>query len=57
MFKTSVQAHFSVPMPGSFAFGGTFATVITLLVVPAIYRVFEDIGGLIVGKRSAAVTA
>jgi len=55
MFNTSVQAQFLVPMAVSLAFGVTFATVITLLVVPAIYRVFEDIGGLITGLRSPAV--
>jgi multidrug efflux pump subunit AcrB len=55
MFNTSVQAQFLVPMAVSLAFGVTFATVITLLVVPAIYRVFEDIGGLIAGPRSPAV--
>ena len=55
MFNTSVQAQFLVPMAVSLAFGVTFATVITLLVVPAIYRVFEDIGGLIAGLRSPAV--
>ncbi|MDA0827869.1 MAG: efflux RND transporter permease subunit, partial [Proteobacteria bacterium] len=54
MFNTSVQAQFLVPMAVSLAFGVTFATVITLLVVPAIYRVFEDIGGLITGLRSPA---
>ena len=55
MFNTSVQAQFLVPMAVSLAFGVTFATVITLLVVPAIYRVFEDISGLITGLRSPAV--
>jgi multidrug efflux pump subunit AcrB len=55
MFNTSVQAQFLVPMAVSLAFGVTFATVITLLVVPAIYRVFEDIGGLRSRLRSPAV--
>lgn len=56
MFNTSVQAQFLVPMAVSLAFGVTFATVITLLVVPAIYRVFEDIGSLLSGLRSPAAS-
>ena len=47
MFNTSVQAQFLVPMAVSLAFGVLFATVITLLVVPAIYCAFEDVGALL----------
>jgi len=57
MFNTSVQAQFLVPMAVSLAFGVTFATVVTLLVVPAIYRVFEDISVVLTGLRSPAVVA
>ena len=36
-----------MPMAVSLAFGVLFATVITLLVVPAIYCAFEDVGALL----------
>ncbi|MFZ8973140.1 MAG: efflux RND transporter permease subunit, partial [Pseudomonadales bacterium] len=51
MFNTSVQAQFLVPMAVSLAFGVTFATVITLLVVPAIYCTFQDIEDVLAGLR------
>ena len=46
MFNTSVQAQFLVPMAVSLSFGVLFATVITLLVVPSIYLLFEDLFAL-----------
>jgi len=46
MFNTSVQAQFLVPMAVSLAFGVLFATLVTLLVVPSIYLLFEDLAGL-----------
>ena len=46
MFNTSVQAQFLVPMAVSLSFGVLFATVITLLVVPSIYLIFEDLFAL-----------
>jgi multidrug efflux pump subunit AcrB len=42
MLETSVQARFLVPMAVSLAFGVVFATVITLILVPCLYRVLED---------------
>jgi len=41
MLNKSVGAQFLVPMAISLAFGVFFATVVTLLVVPAGYLVFE----------------
>ncbi|MGB1342704.1 MAG: efflux RND transporter permease subunit [Pseudomonadales bacterium] len=57
MFNTSVQAQFLVPMAVSLAFGVLFATVITLLVVPAIYCAFEDFGALFKRTESSGIDA
>lgn len=43
MMEKSVQAQFLIPMAVSLAYGVLFATVITLLVVPAGYLVLEDL--------------
>jgi multidrug efflux pump subunit AcrB len=46
LLETSVQARFLVPMAVSLAFGVLFATVIILLLVPALYLVLEDLKSL-----------
>lgn len=43
LFETSVQARFLIPMAISIAFGIIFATVIILLIVPALYLALEDL--------------
>jgi len=43
IFETSVQARFLIPMAISLGFGVLVATGIMLLLVPAVYAVFEDI--------------
>ncbi|MFT7124352.1 MAG: multidrug efflux pump subunit AcrB [Candidatus Azotimanducaceae bacterium] len=43
MFNKSVQAQFLIPMAVSLAFGVMFATVVTLLLVPSSYMIFEDL--------------
>ena len=43
ILETSVQAQFLIPMAVSLAFGVVFATTITLLFVPIIYLVLEDV--------------
>ncbi|WP_457599540.1 efflux RND transporter permease subunit [Hydrogenimonas sp.] len=43
IFETSRQAKFLIPMAISLGFGVLFATFVTLLVVPALYLVVEDI--------------
>lgn len=43
MSETSVQAQFLIPMVTSLAFGVLFATGVTLLLVPALYLVAEDV--------------
>ncbi|MEE2960366.1 MAG: efflux RND transporter permease subunit [Myxococcota bacterium] len=44
ILESSVQAKFLVPMAISLGFGVLFATVITLILVPAVYLVLDDIG-------------
>jgi multidrug efflux pump subunit AcrB len=43
MVERSLQARFLIPMAISLAFGVMFATVITLLLVPSLYMVLEDV--------------
>ncbi|MEM9594969.1 MAG: efflux RND transporter permease subunit [Acidobacteriota bacterium] len=43
ILETSLQAKFLVPMAISLGFGVVFATAITLVLVPVIYRILEDI--------------
>ena len=42
LFETSRQAQFLIPMATSIAFGLAFATLLILLVVPAMLSVYED---------------
>ena len=43
IMEKSVQAQLLIPMALSLAFGVLFATIITLLIVPAIYLIIEDV--------------
>ncbi len=43
MLEKSVQAQFLIPMAVALAFGVLFATVISLVLVPASYLIIEDI--------------
>lgn len=43
LLERSLQAQFLIPMAVSLAYGVAFATVITLLIVPAAYLVLEDV--------------
>jgi multidrug efflux pump subunit AcrB len=43
IFETSRQARFLIPMAISLGFGIVFATVITLLLVPCLYLIVEDL--------------
>ena len=51
LLERSVQAQFLVPMAISLAFGVLFATGITLVLVPVLYSVLEDLRGLFVKER------
>jgi hydrophobic/amphiphilic exporter-1 (mainly G- bacteria), HAE1 family len=46
MMETSFQARFLIPMAISISFGLAFATVLILIVVPALFLVVHDIGTL-----------
>jgi len=46
IFETSRQAKFMIPMAVSLGFGILFATLITLVLVPNLYLIIEDIKGL-----------
>ncbi len=50
--EKSMQAQFLVPMAISLAFGVLFATCITLLLVPSLYMVLEDIKGRFFAAKS-----
>jgi len=43
IFETSRQARFLIPMALSLGFGIVFATLITLVIVPALYLVVDDL--------------
>lgn len=43
IFETSRQARFMIPMALSLGFGILFATVITLILVPCLYLLIEDV--------------
>ena len=46
LLETDMQAKFLIPMAVSLSFGILFATFITLLLVPCIYLILEDLGRL-----------
>lgn len=54
ILETSRQARFLIPMAISLGFGILFATMITLILVPCFYLVFEDIAELFASKKSHA---
>jgi multidrug efflux pump subunit AcrB len=43
IFETSRQARFLIPMAVSLGFGIVFATLITLVLVPSLYMIVEDL--------------
>ncbi|MFT6892358.1 MAG: multidrug efflux pump subunit AcrB, partial [Halioglobus sp.] len=51
MFETSVQAQFLIPMVTSLAFGVLFATGVTLLLVPCLYMMGEQLSVRIFTQR------
>lgn len=46
ILERSLQARFLIPMAISLGFGVMFATFITLLIVPSLYLIVEDVRGL-----------
>ena len=49
--ETSRQARFLIPMAISLGFGILFATLITLVMVPCLYMVLEDLKALFTSKK------
>jgi len=50
LVETDMQARFLVPMAVSLGFGILFATFITLLLVPSVYMMLEDLKSLVSKK-------
>jgi multidrug efflux pump subunit AcrB len=48
ILETSLQAQFIIPMAISLGFGILFATAITLLLVPSLYMIVEDVRRLLI---------
>lgn len=53
MLETSIQARFLIPMTISLGFGVLFATAITLVLIPALYLILEDVKRLFGIKEEA----
>jgi hypothetical protein len=45
MLENSLQAQEVIPMATSLAFGIVFATVITLILIPSLYLILDDLKG------------
>ena len=56
IFETSRQARFLIPMAISLGFGILFATVITLVLVPSLYLILQDIHRLVAGDYTLTQT-
>ncbi len=54
-FETSMQAQIVIPMAVSLSFGVLFATVVTLVFIPALYIIIEDIKQLFKRKKHNGV--
>ena len=51
IFEQSVQAQFLMPMALTLGVGVVFATAITLVLVPAVYVVLEEVRGWVIAQR------
>ena len=56
LFETSTQAQFLIPMAVSISFGLMFATVLVLLVIPALLSVYESYVDFVTGRKDVAKT-
>jgi len=54
LLEKSLQARFLIPMAVSLAFGVVFATMITLLLVPSLYMILEDIKSVAASLRKTS---
>jgi len=55
IFETSRQARFLIPMAISLGYGIVFATVITLVIVPSVYLIIDDVRKLFGVKKLPGV--
>ena len=53
IFETSRQARFLIPMALSLGYGILFATMITLVLVPSLYLIVDDVHQLIRPRPAA----
>ena len=54
MTETSLQAKMVIPMAASLAFGVLFATVVTLILIPCLYVMIEDLKAINFRKNKVA---
>jgi len=52
-FESSMQAQIVIPMAVSLAFGVLFATVVTLIFIPSLYVIIEDLKSLMKRKKKS----
>jgi multidrug efflux pump subunit AcrB len=57
LFETSRQAQFLIPMAVSIAFGLAFATLLILLVIPAMLSIYEDVHAALRGESQTPAGA
>ncbi|WP_448565584.1 efflux RND transporter permease subunit [Thalassotalea ganghwensis] len=55
-FETSMQAQIVIPMAVSLSFGILFATIVTLVFIPSLYIIFEDLKGVFRRKKTSHTT-
>jgi multidrug efflux pump subunit AcrB len=51
-FETSAQAQIVIPMAVSLSFGVLFATIVTLIFIPSLYVIIEDLRGVFKRKKN-----
>jgi len=54
-FETSMQAQIVIPMAISLAFGVLFATIVTLVLIPSLYLIIEDIKSMFKRKKKQPI--
>ena len=57
LFETSLQAQFLIPMAVTLVFGLAIATLLVLVLVPALLGIQEDVARLAGRRRPAAAGA
>jgi multidrug efflux pump subunit AcrB len=55
-FETSAQAQIVIPMAVSLSFGVLFATIVTLVFIPSLYMIIEDLRGVFSRKKKKQQT-